>query len=430
MLNLQQNTILKFRSLESINKIILEGDYESALNTIFVLCSNLVNESGFKFKYVHIPELDQSVQEIGKCVYKQQFSNLTTQEGEHAVNLIIATELYQVGGHTRVLEDIVSVARKPTVVVLTDIFDRYATGQLVLGSVFNNLNRASVIVIPKMRMLDKLKNLFNLIRFLKPNTLGILAHHQDVVAFSACNDLIKTQQVFVHHADHNPTLGATMKHYVHMDLTLGNQRFCVNSGVTNTVYLPLFGKKRFRSSGKNGQFSTAMSGTFNKFTTEGDFAYTKIVKTILKKINGQHYHIGPIPDDYLKIICSDLIESGIDPSRFRYLGVVDSLSDTLFNNNIDVYLTSAPVGGGKAYVEALGCGIAIIRFKKFFDGLTTSNYNEEYSYSPDHLSWETLDELDHALSHIDLSLEFEKSQKYFMLHHNPEHFLQQVYKYF
>lgn len=426
----QQSTSLKFESLAVINKMVRDGEYEMALNAVFAVCNKLVFDKNLKFKFIHMPEIDKLVQEIGRCVYKQLPSTLLSNGGRQAVNLLIATELYQTGGHTRVLEDIVLAARNPTIVLLTDVFDRYASGKLFLGAVVNKLKDASIVVVPKMGMVDKLINILNFIKFFRPASIGILAHHQDVVAYSACNDLINTQQIYVHHADHNPTLGATIKHYIHMDVTQGNQKICEHAGVTNVVQLPLVGKKRFRPYEKKHQFSTAMSGTFNKFTMEGEFAYVEIVKTILKRITGLHFHIGPIPDDYLRIMHAELMGSGIDPARFRYLGPVDSLCDALVNSNVDVYITSAPVGGAKAYVEALGCGIAIVKFKKFFDGQTALNFNEEYSYSGDHLTWETLEELDHALSNIDLSLEFEKSRKYFMLNHDPELFTKLIHNFF
>jgi len=78
----------------------------------------------------------------------------------------------------------------------------------------------------------------------------------------------------------------------------------------------------------------------------------------------------------------------------------------------------------------LGCGIAIVRFTKFREGLSALNVHEEFSYSAADPIWENLDDLKCALSNINLSEQSEKSKSYFIHNHDPVHFENLVKRYF
>lgn len=423
------NSILEIESIDTIKELVNNESYELALTTIFKLVHELVWDERLKFKYVHIPELDEVAQNIGKAIFKKNNHSFKKRES-NTINLLIASEVYDTGGHTRVLKDIISAASKPTIVLLTDVFGHYASGQLSLGSVFQILGDASVLVLPKMGMVEKIQNLYRMIQSLPIHSIGIFAHHQDVVAYSAFNELIPIPQVYIHHADHNPTLGATIRHYVHIDLTLGNKANCERAGVSNIKYLPLFALKNFRPYKDSAVLTSATSGAFSKFTTVGNLAYVEIIKTILKRTGGKHFHIGPIPSEYLKLISQGLVDSGLDPSNFVYMGPVSSLSQSLVDNLIDVYITSAPVPGGKAYVEALGCGIAIVRFLDSREGMPIYTLNQEHSFSNFDLTWRNLNELDYALSTINLRYQFHKTKEFFLMNHDPDIFATLVQEFF
>ena len=52
--------------------------------------------------------------------------------------------------------------------------------------------------------------------------------------------------------------------------------------------------------------------------------------------------------------------AGIAPGRYRFAGMVDDLKATLLAENIDIYVDSAPVGGGRAVLEAMAARIPVI----------------------------------------------------------------------
>lgn len=395
------------RVLEILESKVQSRQYEQVLEGIYQILWESFWDDSYKLRFNHIPELDALVQRVGRELLRQSQSR--PRSSRDGVNVFIASEVYRWGGHTRVLEDLTHHSQRECVLILTDLFDGYATGKLELGPVADQLN-ASVCVLPKMSLTAKTKSLIGLLNALHINAIGILAHHQDVIAYGACNEELRQRQVYIHHADHHPTLGATIAHYQHIDLFAGNLRMCQDAGYVTPRYMPPFTVENFQRREAGSKFNTATSGTFNKFSTSGDLSYADIVIGILSATNGNHIHIGSIPDDYLGEIESRLRDAGIEPSRFKYLGIVASLQQALIDNDVDVYITSAPVGGGKAYTEAVGLGLGVLLY------LPTSGAERPIfgyagqSYGALHSRWSDIGELQTHLLELKVDSECEKSR--------------------
>ena len=395
---------------ESLESHIRAGRYEIALRDIYQILEYARWEESFELWYNQLPELDQLVQTIGREILAKKRPPKARQPGK--VNVFIATEVYPAGGHTRVIEDLVRLSDKESVIVLTDIFEKYANGYLEPGRVATQLN-APIWVLPKMSLVDKTKSLIGLIDAIDVNTVAIFAHHEDVIAYAACNENLGCRQAFFHHADHNPALGATIAHYEHVDLVPGNLQMCIDAGYVTPSYMPLYVVEKFRNLPSSDVFNTGTSGTFNKFVTEGPLNFADIVVTILQSISGQHVHVGEIPEVYLNVIADQLRHAGIDPSRFVYLGYVSSLQQALIDQNVSVYITSAPIGGSKAYVEVLGLGIGVLMYAaEAVDVPSIVRYNNGASYAKSHLRWSNVEELSGCLTSMSLDKEFGKSRAF------------------
>lgn len=403
--------------LASLDAEVRSGNLDAALGRVYQLCHRLASQSPqFTMRYNHLPELDRLVQTVGRTVTDGIGLRATSESTPGGLNVFVATELYLVGGHTRMLADLTRNSRKPNLVILTDVFGGYARGELRIGPIAEWID-AAILVLPDMSLLDKTRNLLRLLTALDVNAIGILAHHQDVVAYAACNDRVPDQQIFLHHADYNPTLGATVKHYRHIDLMRGDQRMCQVAGyVDDPLYMPMFAARNFQQAPALPGFNTATAGSFAKFATQGKLDYADIVVAILDSIDGNHVHIGDIPPEYLGLIRDRVAASGIEPDRFVYLGAVQDLQQALIAHQVGVYISSAPVGSGKAYTEVLGLGVAILIYaedESAISDVPIAAFHAESAYDPAHRRWSNIRELCAHLRSLDLSEEFVQSQRAF-----------------
>jgi glycosyltransferase involved in cell wall biosynthesis len=154
-------------------------------------------------------------------------------------------------------------------------------------------------------------------------------------------------------------------------------------------------------------FSVATSGQAAKFAREGAVALQAIVRAALSVIDGRFFHIGPLDDAWRDEIRAHLAAHGIDGERFVSLGSVPSVWQALKACGAAFYIGSAPVSGGRAAVEAQGCGLPVLCFTGFAPGSLLADFS---SYAHLALGWRNVDELARKLAgagkrHASLSAE-------------------------
>jgi len=402
-------------------------NFAQLLVRIFDLVHLAVQSPELEMRYNHLPDLDAVVQQVGREVMRDL--NLESRPTSETVNVFIASEVDEVGGHTRNIVDLIRNSRRRSLVILTDLFDRYAEGTHQLGKVAHWLG-AAVCVLPKMSLIDKTRNLMRILNSLDMAAVGILAHHEDVVAYAACNDLLDVPQVFIHHADHNPTLGATISHYTHVDMFPGNLAMCNDAGYVSPDYMPVLAARRFIDCRAGLPLNTGTVGRFSKFTVDGPLNYADIVVGVLNATGAKHVHIGTIPDDYLRYLEGRLIAYGIDPARFVYLGNVDDIQSALVEQQVQAYISSAPVGGGKSYVEVLALGMPVLLYcGANSDKRIIAHYSDVSSYG-DHPRWSSIEELILNLNRLDVEQECLRSRHIYVERFSESDFHRVMRQYF
>ncbi len=429
------NTVLMLDDLiiKKIDNLIDDQRYEDSLDLIYRIMIALVSNVNFKNIFNHVPQLDSLVQKIGLIIFNSTgLSGNLFYNNFNNINIFLASEIYSTGGHTRLIEDLTKSTSSKNILILTDVFDRYSSGQLSIESLADKIN-APIIILPKGSKVSKIINLLHIFSNLNVKSINIIAHHQDVVTYAACNAEIEIPQYYYHHADHNPTLGATIAHFHHYDLFLSSQFLCANSGFIKPLYLPLTSSCRFKKNyakveeEKFDILNTATSGTANKFTfDDSEVNYCKIVMNILKNTTGNHFHIGPLSEENISKIEKLLISNNIEKSRFKYLGVVDNIQDAVIINAVNVYITSAPIGGGKAFIDVLGVGIPIFVYRD-----NNLKYSQEinpvvsdmYNYNSDIIRWSNISELTEKLKTTNFKAYAESLKNFYNSFHSEEKFL-------
>lgn len=375
--------------------LIERGDLDNALAIIIGNVDSLVPRADLTGRALFLPLFDQLLLEISERIAQQVIPDgLMAAAG---CQLIVATETYNTGGHSRVIEDLCRHLARP-VIVLTDLFGRMGSAALPLDYLYRDAGAAAVLTLPPGRPLERAINLLRLVAQLAPERILMLTHHQDAIAYAAlASRRLKVPRAFVHHADHNPSLGGTLDHFHHVDLVREIGAACASALQRDVGHLPLHVRDlgaRPQPGRAVAQASIATCGAMRKYARRGELAYQSIVATACKTLGGIFHHIGPMPEDWVTEIRDHLRQMGLSPERFQVTGQVPSLWRCLMELDVDVYLASAPMGGGRAAIEAQGCGCPFVYYQH--DPAAHPLFTTEV-YNPAAPSWSNLDELQAAL---------------------------------
>jgi hypothetical protein len=177
----------------------------------------------------------------------------------------------------------------------------------------------------------------------------------------------------------------------------------------------------------SGKIVTATSGGFHKFDTSYLIEqipyrhnYISLLPLIMKASGGEHHHIGPLPYHVLAEIEEQLKSHDIALERFIHTSWVENLASELIRRNVDLYVGSFPLGGGRATVEAMGAGIPLLLHEYYVSAFFT-DVAEAY---PRALKWRTPDELESVISGITPDLLADHSacaRAFYEKEHQPIH---------
>jgi hypothetical protein len=340
--------------------------------------------------FLYYPKLDQQMQVLSEVIFHEQFEGAVPRPTENT--LIVASEIYQVGGHSRVIADLVKEVSSPTL-VLTDMYWRFRNTPDYLNWVLDAFATMPVIVLPQRTLWAKCQALGQLTKRLDPKNIFYVNHHEDPIPFVGTLGHVQSNKTLIHHCDHNPSLGSTLEHVAHVDFVEEMAQVCSTHLHRPAWVLPLFvpdgGLKSFKPI-ENNNFSAVTCGTHVKYTRTGPLALQNIAASVLGSLDGQFFHIGELAADWIAEVRAHLEDRGIAPERFVALGNVASLWETLLQLEAHVYIGSAPIGGGRAAIEAQGCGYPVLFFRVDDQGPAIGSSS---LYANKTLEWSSLTEL-------------------------------------
>ncbi len=389
---------------QEVDAFIAAGQHDAALTAIYQGVHRSYLQPGVKHRKLYYPAFDRQVSQLAEVLGREPG---TMRRGAPGVPLIIATELYDLGGHSRVLEEISHEMHQP-VLVLTDLFRTYHRDPAQLDKLRQRFAHTQLVGLPDAPLWEKCRMLRELVLRLAPRCTLYVGHHQDPIPFVATLAQPGPRRLFLHHGDHNPSLGNTIPGLTHVDFTTSLHETCTAHLDAPPVRLPLFvadqGRKVFDPV-RGRAYSVATSGHPAKFARRGAQALQDIVATALGTIEGRFFHIGPLDEGWAGEIRAHLSAQGIAPERFVTVGLVPSVWQALKGLDAAVYIGSAPVSGGRAGIEAQGCGYPVLCFRGFEPGSLLADYS---SYADPVLGWADLGELATRLAevgdrHVELS---------------------------
>jgi hypothetical protein len=341
----------------------------------------------------------------------------------------LVTVLPKVGGHTRVLADLVRAERAARQTILISGVNE-ATDLESLAAFFPS-SLVALEVAPPGDLLSRARWMQTRLAQLRPRRTYLLNHHYDAAAIAAAQPDLVGKLVYIHHADHMLALGVHVSHARHVDLhALGFHHCREREAVVSNVVWPLVvadqGHRVDADFLQHGHLTTCTSGRFGKFEFAYGFGlvpylyrYEDIVPLIVQASGGAHIHIGELSDSALARIRTGLSAAGVPPSRFVYIPYVASLWRTLLERGVDVYIGSFPWGGGRTVAEAMGAGLPLIIHANYYSAFLDS---EAHVYDGA-MIWRQPAELAAFLSKLDgsqLVQHARRSRAFYETHHKPE----------
>ncbi|GAA5170308.1 methyltransferase domain-containing protein [Viridibacterium curvum] len=347
-----------------IGALIDKGNIDAALAAVLALVEATIGDPAATGSVLRSPVLDRLCSRIGRqsLEYLRAQSLLPPVAAQQADVIILATELHAVGGHSRVIEDIIRTRPESRHLILLSDFlacnytmdlQRYVNlgVEVRRATSGNHADRLLWIQMQLSAHPDAQVLVFN--------------HHADAGSIAALQPGLNREYVFCHHADHNLCLGATLANIRHVDFFDAFCHSCMEAGVNAEIWplaVPDQGVRdqSIQSFRADGHLTTCTSAHEAKLLAPYPIRYWDVLPQILSVTQGTHIHIGHLPADTLAAIHGALRDAGVPQTRFQHIQWVENLGAALLANKVDLYIGSFPLGGGRAALEAMSLGVPVV----------------------------------------------------------------------
>lgn len=418
-------TEINNNSLQKIESLLKAGKINKALRQIQWAVLQVTSDDRYTAVKFDSPELDLQCEKIGKCVAKKILgaSSPTFNSSKHTI-VIVCSRLQTSGGHTRVIEDFIrQFPNKDTLLLVTEVPGR--SDRKLLGERISALG-ATVEWSGRGNLEKRLVWLQRRLLAADPDDVYLFNHHEDGVAVSAMQILSEAKIHFYHHGDHHLCLGLHIRGAEHIDIHAFGYNNCKNNlGINLNTYMPLVAEDRgprpqslgFISGGK--LISCTAAGKNKVEIRHAGVSYTDVIPKLLSSTKGRHIHIGKLSWLARFRIRRSLQRAGLDLNSFVYIPWVQSVWDALHQYNVDLYLSSFPVTGGRTLIEAMGSGTPVVLYNNQKSRLL-SGVDLVYSTA---FIWNEVSDLLNYIPNITpekLVIESKVARDYFLSHYHDE----------
>jgi hypothetical protein len=334
----------------------------------------------------------------------------------------LASDIYRIGGHTRVVEDLIRSAPNYRHMIIVTNPEQWEAVRI--KSAIRQGIDCEILVLEGDDTTAKLREAARILKVNAPSSLVGLGHPDDPMVPILLSWAKAGQKLHIHHADHLFSIVPKSKDITVVILFRGAEAALRSEGIDNLAYLPVTctDPQTIRTIDQGGAFpksdaqvfTTATSGSPNKFAPRGAANYLDLLKTRYSARSGRHVHFGPLGRDTLTEV--DALLSRLKRHQdFVQVPFVPYLSHALATLRPDLYIGSYPLGGKRASIEAMAAGCPIAAWQN--EGYHSA---AEIIY-PEHLRWRDLSELAMALTGFTEEtgkLHQSCSRDYFERHHS------------
>jgi hypothetical protein len=285
--------------------------------------------------------------------------------GSHAGNWVLATILYETGGHTAVIRDLALALPDGLSGLVVTLAGFHPSRLTPSAAARTGLSAEAVHQADAPTFVGTCEHVLRVFRDRPPKRLFLLHNPDDVAAVVAASVLASTgtEIWLVHHADALPSSGLFLRGAKIIDLTPRACAFTRYVMGLETIFLPLTcpdpGPVRTGFLYR-GRLRTALAGSAFKVSQTSVHSYPKVLAEMLNASGGTHVHIGPLAESQIEAIGAALDAHAIHRSRFVHVPVARTLVDALRDERVDLLINTWPYGGARTVVEAMAAGVPVV----------------------------------------------------------------------
>jgi hypothetical protein len=276
--------------------------------------------------------------------------------------VVLATILRRTGGHSQIVKDIMRAFPRRVTAIYSDVYRELPEDLPDMPQLATDFGEGAWLYARRRLLIDRAVEIYMMLKAIQPTRIFLFGHLMDPVPILAAWPFREISE-FIHHADHAPSIGATLPFSSHVDVTYRCHLTCQKAGL-NAVFagmtapIPPADPARRRA---DGELIIGTCGSPNKFHGSGKYTWTDyVVATLRAKPNSRIVHIGPVTPELGSAISIALAKANIDPTRYTITGHVMSLQAELLARGVDVYLSSYPETGGRSNLEAMAAHLPVI----------------------------------------------------------------------
>ena len=309
-----------------------------------------------------ICELDVIFDELGATLGASLDSDV---RGAHSGNWVLATLLYETGGHTPVVRDLASALPDGLSGLVVTLAGSHLSDLKPSAVARTGLGAEEIHHAHAPTLYGTCESILRVFRGRPPKRVFLLHHSEDVAAVVAAAALASrgTELWLVHHSDSKPSAGLFLRRARIIDLTPRACAFTRHVMGLQTIFLPLTCPDPGPGPGGflyRGRLRTALAGSAFKASQTSIHSYPEVLTAVLNASGGTHVHVGPLSDSQLEAIRTSLDARGIHRSRFVHVPVARTLVDALRAERVDLLINTWPYGGARTVVEAMAAGVPAV----------------------------------------------------------------------
>ena len=378
------------------------------------------SDNNFIFKRLYKSELiDSFCETIGRIALNNLgYSPICKIPQNNRVMITTAYLNKTGGGIYREIMDLIDInSDKEVYLLLTDVADKNGLQDGVAEDLQKFEKFLKIIYCGEFN--NDLEKMFKNIIDTNPSCIYHYCGHNNVIAAALIQKgLAKNVSIFS--IDHGFSLTLDNSAIDTFIVKTPNQYQLLNKHYPQrVVYVPLWeaplkleGSYKPFNNHENLITSTA-AARFYKF--EGGICeYGDFICKILEQTKGKHIHYGNIPKEKLAEIKQKLADYNISQDDFVHIEWAPCLAQSLYDNNVDIFIAPFPVTSGKILVQLEGAGIPVI----CYDGDTRIECND--FVSPDALYWRDVDKFLETIKGLDAEklMQISKKEKEFFDFYN------------
>jgi hypothetical protein len=347
----------------------------------------------------YFPQADELMESIGRiCLHDKRQLLLNRQYDDNKIVFLISgVKDTRGGGIIKEILEFIQVFLNAGKSIFVCSTEQIMTELDISESCFNKRNMTFIRAEGSSR-LDKINFLIDKILEISPARMYPYITHNDVIGGTLIQKHLAREVIMSWVYDHGTSLAVSNSsitnyiaktnsyHYTLKSLNPHNKICNIPVSfdqVHDRLYIPFKNHIRLIT-------ATAAARSY-KVETQYNYSYIEVIPSILQRTGGHHYHYGPLTESFKLTMHEEMARLNIDSSRFIHIEWVDGLALSMITNEVDVFISSFPVGSARIAVEVNSIGIPILAHHSINRLFTLngfiSTHNPMWENTHDIFSW-------------------------------------------